>query len=325
MKRLLTSVFMVILILLSVSVPAIGIENRGNIQDDVPVSAQNITIQLLTPFGVENFTVEVSGEDIQNLNKIINETKWKLKNASSMFEVKKIFNETVERLADYGFLPRHRIKEIQSLVTDGNRFFHLLQPIVNKSQQFGMSDNLVCLVCGRMTNTLTLPPIRFLINTLARITLLPILEVLFIIFCTLDQYTNFSFISRMADFFGIAAALIILYPILAPQLLPLPYLGAFVSIGTEFIGFEIPSVYPSEGWLFTIGLKGIKMWNGSFIGGYRSCGPIQIAFFLQYLLPLLSCIGIVGFSGLSIPTSSSPTELDIFYLGFALGVSIEEC
>ena len=201
MKRLLTSVFMVILILLSVSVPAIGIENRGNIQDDVPVSAQNITIQLLTPFGVENFTVEVSGEDIQNLNKIINETKWKLKNASSMFEVKKIFNETVERLADYGFLPRHRIKEIQSLVTDGNRFFHLLQLIVNKSQQFGMSDNLVCLVCGRMTNTLTLPPIRFLINTLARITLLPILEVLFIIFCTLDQYTNFSFISRMADFF----------------------------------------------------------------------------------------------------------------------------
>jgi len=328
MKRLLTSVSMVILILLSVSVPVIGVEDQKNVQDDVPISAQNITIQLLTPFGVENFTVEVSGEDIQNLNKIINETEWKLKNASSTSEVKKIFNETVEKLADYGFLPRHRIKEIQSLVTGENRFFHLIQPIVNKSQLFEMSDNLMCLVCGRMTETLTLPLIRFLISTPIRILLFFPGYTLSMIFCNLGYYTNLSIASWIGIFFEVVTALVALYPSIAFQLLPLPYLGTIVSIGSEFIEFEIPSVVPSEGWLFTSGLEGIKMWNGSFIGGYGHRDVlIQLAFFLQYPLYTLfnpPYIGIIGFFGLSIPIYTSLLETDHFYLGYALGVSIEE-
>jgi hypothetical protein len=63
--------------------------------------------------------------------------------------------------------------------------------------------------------------------------------------------------------------------------------------------------YPATGWIYTMGLNGVKTWNNSFGAGIIN--------------PFFWCLGATGFTGLSLLLPNH----ERFYLGLALFVDID--
>ena len=80
-------------------------------------------------------------------------------------------------------------------------------------------------------------------------------------------------------------------------------LGQTISLGIQGVQWT----YPANGWIFTIGLTGVKKWEGNIIGDIR--------------LGLLDeLVGVTGFTGIKIRNLDSN---DVFYMGFACRAKLE--
>jgi hypothetical protein len=88
-------------------------------------------------------------------------------------------------------------------------------------------------------------------------------------------------------------------------------IGGFVTFGEVTEGWEIPPrYYPSIGWIFSAGIRGIQSINGSFYGTLREFG-----FFMSRLY-----VGLSGFVGIVLG-SMSPS-MNLFFLGSAYKVGV---
>jgi hypothetical protein len=88
-------------------------------------------------------------------------------------------------------------------------------------------------------------------------------------------------------------------------------IGGFVTFGEVTEGWEIPPrYYPSIGWIFSAGIKGIQSINGSFYGTLREFG-----FFWSRLY-----VGLSGFVGIVL--GSMLPSMNLFFLGSAYKVGV---
>jgi len=345
MKRTLFPIFVIVVLFIG-SISSSGVASREIVhgKERSPRESTGITINVYSPDGVKKYTVNVSSSNIVKLYKIINESRRKLQNTTSMEDAKRIFNETVLKLAECGFIPSTDVKEIQKMVTGSYRAIKVLEKKLQKTGYLSGSDNLMCLVSGKLTFTscVSLPSMPF--RLLSTLSFLIAYQSLSMILRLLERYTEeygpiYCHLETLQTFI---LAIWALTPVARFNFLPLLQFGAKIGIGgvsPAMYEHQTDSYYPSEGWLWTCGLKGVKEWDGKICGEYAQIIEYRamqieeqisnyhlrllfdflsflflVAFmgplFIQYPFPpppyYIRLPGIIGFTGISIPIN--PTE-----------------
>jgi hypothetical protein len=150
--------------------------------------------------------------------------------------------------------------------------------------------NILCLFTGQTDNSIVLT-LKY------RLFYIPLVYLAIILFSFSDRPIFFNFCLKLYNLF---VDLLIFSPI-----------GFNEWIIFGFL--EDPpygDLIPSHGWVNTVGLNGIKNWNGSF------CGYCGTAFDANLIF-----IGTIDFTGVSLYLDND----ERFYLGFSLFVNIENC
>ena len=176
-------------------------------------------------------------------------------------------------------------------------------------------ENRFCLVSGSSSETRSFGPIIlgtffFLIPALAISVLISDIIDIF----NLSGRISGKILSILHDIFiGIPVEFLLYLSVMSMLCIQPLSVGSFLTFGMTYEGFypwEDPVHYPSDGWIHTIGLNGIKSYSEEFYGQLTKIWAIFSTYYS----------GIVGFTGINIREDESPT---VFYLGFGLNVKIE--
>jgi len=282
----------VILLFIGVAIaPSINfnVVKASNDNDLVEVTTQACGIN-----GFGNTTVKLTREQYQNLERNLATFKERLNQTTSREEVKKLYNEFIVELDNYGLLGRLSIKQAQRLMTGiytNAKLTSLSETILNKVKGLTPNEsNYLCFVYGEpKEHTYFQGPIGRISGLFFSLFVqgLIFVHVLVLILVTLIVSSSFFFSS-------------VINPL---------------QIGTT-IYYGLTSYDFSNGWrewsatglLRTTGLLGNKSWNGTFYGYL----PIPTGFFGTTYLP-----GINGFIGLRIRSNSLN-----YYFGSALWVQM---
>jgi hypothetical protein len=238
-------------------------------------------------------TVQLTQREAEELDVLFDSIREKLDNAETREETVEIFNEAIVEIDKYGLLGGLSIEQALLLVTSSYKNYKVMNKIetlFNKNQDlFDNNSNFLCLVSGQTDITI------FLIRHIGVALILSFIPI----------FTILGEILGMSGLF--------IFPVYYAFLKPLAF-GNRISLGTlskSTWGFWIKK--PSNGWLHTIGLNGIKNWNGSFYGQIPSPFGLIISLFSLFFYT-----GIIGFTGIRILSS----EASYFYMGTALWVNI---
>ena len=251
-----------------------------------------INLQLCKTSGVEDHKMFITQEQDEQLDLLIESFKQDLDNAETREETIEIYNDMVVSLDNLGILPEDlSCKEVQELVTGENsisnpkkmnsnkHFNQAYEKLNNKTSKHGVQENKFCLIAGRTTNTLFKGPFESILYNLK------------------------DFLSDSIWWFlwGILLHFWTLNPLT---------IGYIIGIG-EHDSFYWED-FPARGWVFTLGLNGIKFWQDSI---YGELPLIPVYFFVPeiYFYP-----GVTGFTGIKISIYSDLA----FYLGFATWVKL---
>ena len=232
--------------------------------------------------------VVLSSKQAEELDILIDNTKARLNMATTIEETSQIFDKTVVSLYDLGMLPDGMSVEDAQRLVNGHHRVSRMDKILDglSGSNLGLLDddeNLFCLVAGETSMTLFWPLSWRLALQMSE---LPYdWAQLFVIF--------------FFSFMRIPLLLMLLW-----MLSPVVF-GNMVTLGA-------PDMGTCRGWVRTIGLNGIKNWNGSFKG---------IIPFPHWMGYGYHCFGIRGFNGISIYTNLNGA--DCFYLGSAIQVKLE--
>jgi hypothetical protein len=207
-------------------------------------------------------------EKIQELETFLKKLCLKLEKAESREETLNVYNNGLMELYKYGLIDKKNIKLAQMLITSRYK--------KSWSQPLSIMDdneNKLCITIGKTSKTIIDGiPFRFFANILDKTSsdlLLILIAPIFIITDLIDDYR----------------------PI---------FLDAYIYWGAANENW-------GQGWIWTLGINGIKSWNGKIIG--------RIWTVSTYFT------GIVGFSGINIMINGS--EDTNFFLGFARHVKID--
>lgn len=270
------------LIILSI-LPSAVVNSEKRSQTD---SKDVVEISILFPgFGKEfgNRTLKISKEKYVKLGEIFNVTLESLEKAETDEEICRIFNETIVKLKDMGILSGIDIKRLQRLVINrylkSKKYTQFLEKLSKKFNISDKVDNLFCLICGRADANRS-----FDIDLLSRIydfgVRLPISITALVVAMLLRMLLPSSdSLENLLDFLcwiPIGISFIHLQS-------PLPVFGA-LYLGAEEIIIYDPNgktyLRPAHGHVWTKGLKGVKVWDGTFYGNF------SILFYPYY--PILS-------------------------------------
>ena len=254
-------------------------------------SDESNMVEYTVQVGDIEHNVVLSSKQAKKLETLIDITKERLDNATTIEETSHVFDETVVSLNELGLLPDDMSVEDTQQIVKGNNRFPMIVKVLNRlsgsnREIFNNESNLFCLIAGETSNTFFYPlSMRILLYMMNNIENdLPLF---------LCYYLS-----------------IFLY-----QTLTILWVISPVVYGNNgCLGYKagmIPT--PSIGWVFTIGLNGINIWDGKFYGII----PIPFGF----AEPYKSCVGIRGFTGISIYKDLNYS--DCFYLGFTTQVKIE--
>lgn len=271
-------VITVILLFIGVAiVPSINfcVVKASNDNDLVEVTTQACGIQ-----GYGNNTVKLTREQYQNLEQYLVEFRARLNQTTTREEAVPIFKEAVVELDKYGLLPKGMsVETAQSLVTGRYYNAHISNLFKKIGNEYSNQNNrnLFCLIAGHT--------------------------------------------SKMTEFTGLITQLLYwpgdYFPIMAKILYQFFYLSWIVN---KFIPFSIIQFIglggrinygpdtPAIGWVFTIGLNGIKIWNGELYG-HLPTGIIMSPYGYFY-------VAVDGFTGLKISLMKN------FFIGTAYRVAI---
>ncbi len=219
-------------------------------------------------------TVQLTQQQAEEVEVLFNSIREKLNATESREDAEEIFKEAVIELDKYGLLGGLSIKQAQRLVTSGNYNPRLEKALEKTSMDLRVKRNFCCLLAG---NTDYTNFNGFLSNLFLLLSFLFIgLDVFVILWMISYYFTN-------------------LFPI---------SFGQTISLGVQGTQWT----YPANGWVYSIGIIGVRQWEGDIIGNIR-----------QGILDDL--IGITGFVGIKIYDNSAN---DIFYIGFACRVKLSE-
>ena len=261
------------------------------------VSKESELVEITTEvcgLGGRKYTVQLTKEKAEEVDRLFENIRDKLNTTDSREEAEEIFKEAVMELDKYGLLGELSVEQANRLVTGGllkKMEKRLLYRIYDKNLlKLEDNENVFCLIAGQTAySTVENYRIRFWTNILTYI-----LE------------------KEYYDIVGFFRSILIIH-ILFLQAFPLT-LGGIIGFGMhKYIPFNIYYHIPAEGWIQTIGLNGIKGWNGSFWGIL----PIQSLYNhpTQKWYP-----GVLHFTGLNI---FNPKDSKHFILGSSLWVKIE--
>jgi hypothetical protein len=294
----------IILLFLGVAVaPSINFQVVTASTDDdlVEVTTQACGIQ-----GYGDTTVKLTREQYQDLEQYLVEFRARLNQTTTREEAVPIFKDAVVELEKYGLLPRG-MSEKQTL-----------KLILRQNEQHlqVLDANYFCLVSGKTTNTLSYGPLATVAD-----------DILLLIFLLLSNPRHLSgtllgdFIDWLLNILWMIKETIM--TISAGLFFIILWTGGLFSVFSPIglltlltFGYTTGNYendkYPSSGWVYSIGLTGMKKYDGSELWGTSRTYP-YIAFPFATLYP-----GVLGFCGLKIRSSSGYS----FFLGTALKVKI---
>lgn len=293
----------VILLIISIFIPVVNqsIIKASQNDDLIEVTTQACGIQ-----GYENTTVKLTKEQYQDLEQYLVEFRERLNQTSIREEAVPIFKEAVVELEKYGLLPRGMSE---------NQTLKLI--LRHNEQRLPVVDaNYFCLVCGKTTYTLSYGPLAIVAD-----------DILLLIFLLLSNPRHLSgtllgdFIDWLLNILWIIKETIM--TISAVVFFIMLWTGGLFSVFSPIglltlltFGYTTGNYendkYPSSGWVYSIGLTGMKKYDGPELWGTARTYP-YIAFPFAILYP-----GVLGFCGLKIRSSSGYS----FFIGSALKVNL---
>jgi hypothetical protein len=303
MKRKCLAVGIILLFVVVAVAPSINISV-------VKASTDNELIEVTTEVcginGIGNHTVRLTKQQYQELQQYLVEFRAKLNITTSKEEVIPIFNEAIMEINKYGLLPKGMsVDQAQQFITGEhqNQITEKLFEALRRKNQvlLNESENVFCLVTGSTDNTASYGPIWR--NILRKLELHFILNVCF---------------SRILFLLTIILAILGFIPNFNPILI-----GSTMCLGREVITLGPPGwpqdIFPSHGWVNTVGLNGKKEWNGTFYGQLPIMGIPWVGFGVlfggSYFFP-----AIFGFTGIKIYDLHSIHQST--FIGTALWVKI---
>lgn len=277
-KIILGSIGTVVLILLTSYTQVIGQQTTNEI------ATMEITSQICGIPGFGNTKVKLSREQYQDFEQYLVEFRIRLNQTKTREEAVPIFEEVVVELDKYGLIPKGLSnEEAKQLVTRQYEEERMSKIKMNFLENlFPVPGNVLCLIAGQSTNTYFIPLI-------ARIGLLLIFSLGVFLDTVLRIFNPMPVLLFLLYF--------IIPPIFLSWVLPPTFLS-WICFG-ESHSRPVGYIEPSYGWLSTIGLNGIKNWDGYFTGAFLT-------------------IGVIGFTGIKLYVDGKCT-----YFGAALGVRME--
>ena len=277
--------------------------------------------------GYGNTTVKLTREQYQNLEQYLVEFRARLNQTSTREEAVPLFKDAVVELEKYGLLPRGMsVERAQRLVTKSfNQRIRNPNPL-----NLDPDANYFCLVSGLTTNTWSFGLLNNLVQRSIHfiedfgnthqdlvIRLIDLSEKIYEKIVNLSTWLQNH---NLVIFLKLIWLLFLPIPISAMvifyQLLFAGYLTTLFPFGLlSVLTFGILSYhgdFTSSGWMFSIGLNGVKKYEGNELWGTAREEGIITAF--QYCLP-----GALGFTGLKIGASLFQKT---FFLGSALKVKL---
>jgi len=256
-------------------------------------------------------TVQLTQQEADEVELLFADIQSQLENVETREEAEVIFKEAVVELDKYGLLGEMSIREVQRLVTGGlmnPKFVELIENMYRGNRGI-FPGNFMCLVAGSTTNSwfvdiFTL--VYFGIGVVSYLLFAPI----FLFLQLLPEEMIERFYDTFSNFVNIVEFLIIFLPLLYSMQKPVN-IGGIITFGYSWVELSntIPVYHrPSEGWVSTIGLGGIKLWNGKFYGHLGSI-PIINKYY----------IGATGFTGLKLYNSDG-----INFIGYARHVKLND-
>jgi hypothetical protein len=209
----------------------------------------------------------MKNEKIQELETFLKNLCLKLEKAESREETINTYNKGLLKLNKFGLIEDKNLKLAQMLITSRYKK-SWSQPL-----QMDDNENKFCLVLGKTTNTII-------------------------------DGIPFRIIAQLADKTGFDLLLLLLYPFFILTDIIDDYRPILLD---AYIYWGAPNENWGQGWIWTLGINGIKSWNGKIIGRIWTVST----FFT----------GIVGFIGINIMINGS--EDTNFFLGFARHVKID--
>ena len=259
--------------------------------------------------GVKNYTIRITTERYEELCRVFNNTMKALQNAETEREACEIFNETILKLREIGIIsPAIDIARLQKMVT-GNYLRDIHQDrilkIMEKQNLTEKSDNVLCLVCGAASNTFKMDFSNRIYDMLVRMPSFLIALMLYMLAEISSESESPLLFSLSTLSYALSIPFFILF--LIPLSGPVSLLGTIClgcDWGNVFVPFGHTRRYPSQGFLWTKGQKGVKTWDGKFYGNY-SWGVLISYFPLLWFSMLMDM--------LSESVSSAPLE-ELFYV-----------
>ncbi|MBE3093902.1 MAG: hypothetical protein IMZ52_02640 [Actinobacteria bacterium] len=228
----------------------------------------DITIEIIGLEDTTNLhTVKITKQQSVELEKIFNTLKSKLNKTTTREETIAIFNKVIIELDNNGLLLEGiSVKEVQRLITENFQNFQYVNSYKSALTADDKYENLLCYIAGNTTLTSFLNKLDVFLNFLGSF-----LSYLPVILIALSA----AVIIKLANiFFGYKR----------------PYLMIFGDLTTS--GYMLKPI-PSNGWIWTNGLFGVKNWTGSFYGNL---------FPFPFVLP--PSPGVSNFRGISIRYSN---------------------
>jgi len=305
-----TAVFAIALLILLTSVPSTTISGKSNMH--TPEQFDD-TVEISVNFpglkGVKNYTIRITREKYEELCRVFNNTMKALQNAETEREACEIFNETILKLREIGIIsPAIDIARLQKMVT-GNYLRDIHQDrilkIMEKLNLTEKSDNVLCLVCGAASNTFKMDFSNRIYDMLVRMPSFLIALMLYMLAEISSESESPLLFSLSTLSYALSIPFFILF--LIPLSGPVSLLGTIClgcDWGNVFVPFGHTRRYPSQGFLWTKGQKGVKTWDGKFYGNY-SWGVLISYFPLLWFSMLMDM--------LSESVSSAPLE-ELFYV-----------
>lgn len=176
------------------------------------------------------------------------------------------------------------VERAQRLVT-GKDVNRNLPSSINlpKNNQYRINKNILCFLAGVATNSLIISPALLLGFT-------PLIGMTILKYILDNKLNNYPALSSLLNVAIEILALGTIGLIFLLFFLPI-VLTSIITFGTAIFDsvHQEERLYPSKGWVFTLGLLGIKWWRDSFLG--------QFGYFGATGGPL---VGALGFTGIKI-------------------------
>jgi hypothetical protein len=269
-----------------------------------------VTTQACGIKGYKDATVKLTRQQYQDLEQYLIGFRARLNQTTTREEAVLIFREAVAELDKYGLLPKGMsVAQAQKLVIGEyqNTNTRVFQEKLLSTPILGNNSNYLCLIVGVTSYVLSF---GFLLHSLIyfdiiieKLTTLLYSPILIQLLNSLDNVITNLFSSAMWG--GL-----LFYAIY--NLIPLKFFSC-LSFGMG--GHPTSPYYPSDGWIFSLGLTGIKFWYRPFTGSIST---------IEAYIPFAGneyFIGATGFTGIILTNFDTHGN---FIIGTALHIAFNQ-